>query len=1272
MAQVLQVYRTIQGLHDRGFACVSQILEELDPMSENIIAAAFQGAAEIAIGTVPLLHLPLSATFVEPVQDDFMLSARDGDAENQSMLVPWNAREQTRLAVWAAFFRSQSKQDDKQLLPHVVSLLSLADVSGYLSHEDAKHFFFAEAISAIHPTKHAQVASGALLPISKLVVRHLDPSRSEHVQMVSSLFRQVGQVEASNGDFFRSMTNLAPFLPDNDAFELIDVCTRMLETHEAEATVSLLASETFAVLVASLDPTSVVWPKVISRLPSIVEAALQPRQDGGRQSKHCDEVASRQRLLFCVIQSILQHSHRHATSSYMQILALADFSKLAQTSITSPAMDGALVAAIHAHPALALSISAAVRSILATDGPNREGALRTIPRTLLTLMSALLEQGAPALDGQEWTQAHVEPVAQLAAAAIIDGEETAGTSHELAACLIVSLRCAHKFGWEQVQAEIGNKFLAFVVSSAKSSPFKAFQRPLIEVLLGLIEEIPDFSRLSGILQSTVDAALLWLVRRFAEDSNDSSDLVQTITLFTSLVECLDDDTSPSTQLKKSLVDPVVQAAIKNRLCAVDQMRLVLELCKHTDLEPSHVSRYLGALTAHSDFTSIMRGSAAIQQPIPPGQGSSDAEEDDPPESSKQEASEQLKQLTVELVYTVASRDARTLLRAPLLTKLMSFYGATLSKSDRMLLALFRRFEEECGQSFMCLVQGWKLPASSREFVNSATEGGQSTLEALRSLDANIVLATCTEYPRSLSLHNTISYGYEGDAVDARSPRQVYGSHTNPAQRYDPVFVLSLLAGVTAPGIKLSGLEWLTVFGTNAPGLLVCGLSSRCNDMRRACLTLVSNLYLAIQEAEFQEKDHLIMVFDLVRDALDSTLAIRDSSCSEEMAAASDTAYLPITTTLFIAHALRSVVTPRSFIYPVISHFLLQRPELDVGDVPLLYNLLYTASDKYKQERMWMLRFLRDVARSGGRSDWKIFKRRRTWELLASLYDGCDGAMSGASMSSDRVLEETSMRALIEDTTTWLVRNADVAIELVTRRGLLTWMWQQAVREGVVALAEYHSGGRDNKSTDTTSVEATATSTSTLRSIWILLLARLIRSIDLDRLHRATDASWLAPTITLTSTTIKALHTCATSPSAAHTNRNLPGVSTDLIRTISYAATTVVENVLLFADEPAMGMWKNKIVEILHMLMDLVDNAFALALASETDDRVWQDCCVRVQRCALALAAASADAEQSAAATQDYQKSLALLVRRSTILCRRIDVDTSQLVLANLFSTSASA
>ncbi len=50
------------------------------------------------------------------------------------------------------------------------------------------------------------------------------------------------------------------------------------------------------------------------------------------------------------------------------------------------------------------------------------------------------------------------------------------------------------------------------------------------------------------------------------------------------------------------------------------------------------------------------------------------------------------------------------------------------------------------------------------------------------------------------------------------------------------------------------------------------------------------------------------------------------------------------------------------------------------------------------------------------------------------------------------MEEMAMRALVEDTTAWLVRKGDVAIELVTRRGLLTWIWQQVVREGVVAIA----------------------------------------------------------------------------------------------------------------------------------------------------------------------------------------------------------------------------
>ncbi|TKY84642.1 hypothetical protein EX895_006544 [Sporisorium graminicola] len=1242
-AQVLELYEATQTLRDSGFVSVSQILEELDPTAENIVTAAFDGSEEVAYGAAPVLHLPSNVKFVAPVRDDFMSTTDADEAQTPVALLVWNTKHQARLAIWTALLRSQSLEDDDDVeepLPHVTSLLSIADASGHLADEDVKHFLFVDGVSAFDSGVHGKSTTGVLCRISHLVVKYLDPSRKQHAQMVLSVYQQVEQGEAFNGNFFRSMTQLVPFLPDGHIRDLVEKCTHALETTGAEDDVGLLAAETLSVLVASLDSTSEIWTTLMLRLRDIIEAALKPRKEHDEED---DEArTSRQQLLFGAIQSIFQYAHHHANSSRLQDLATVDFTSLAQASVVPPSMDGAFVAAIHASPVLAASAARTVLSMLAaSNDSNQDRFIRAMPCTLLTLLSALLDQDSPALAQQEWTEDHLEPVVSLAVSAVLDDNDAFEMVQKYTSCLSASVQCAHNFGWAKTQNQVAGKLLNFVKAAVDTAPSKAFRGSLIEVLLDLIEKVADFPQLSDILQATIDAALLWLVRRFAEDNNDSKDLVQTIVLFTSLVNRISDDDRFGVQLKKSLVDPVIQAAIKNRLRAPDQMQLVLALCTHSDLEPTHMSRYLGALSAHSDFNSVMRGTATIQRPLLPD---SDADEEELVESTSQdrdsEKPEQLKQRMVKLVYTIARRDGKALLRAPLLTKLLTFYGASLSKSDRMLLALFRQFEEECEQSFAGFVQGWTLPSSSSG-GSSAVGGGQDTLEALQSLDANVVFATCTEYPRSLSLRNAIYSGYEHDNEDddPTLPGQVYGKHTDAAQRYDPVFVSSLLAGVTGPDVKLTGLQWVAVFATNAPGLAVCGLSSRCTDMRRASLTLVSNLYLAVREAEFQEKDHLIMVLDLLRDALDSTATIQGTASATTTA--SDAPYLPTTATLFIAHALRSVTTPASFIYPVISHFLLQRPELDVGDVPLLYNLLYTASDKYKQERMWMLRFLRDVARSGGRSDWKVFKRRRTWELLASLYDACDGAGS-VMASSERAVEEMSMQALIEDTTAWLVRNNDVAIELVTRRGLLTWMWQQAVREGVVAIAEHH----------VSTIDPPSTSILTLRSIWMLLLAQITSSIDLDRLDRATDSAWLAPTITLTLTTVKALHNCSSSA-----GRSLPSVSADQVRTISSCATLILDRIVAFADQSssAMGLWGESIIEMLMLVMDLADTALEVDRA----DNVWQESCLRVQRCALAWAATNTGKEQ--------EKELVKLVRRSTGVCRRFDSETASLVISTLFS-----
>lgn len=102
--------------------------------------------------------------------------------------------------------------------------------------------------------------------------------------------------------------------------------------------------------------------------------------------------------------------------------------------------------------------------------------------------------------------------------------------------------------------------------------------------------------------------------------------------------------------------------------------------------------------------------------------------------------------------------------------------------------------------------------------------------------------------------------------------------------------------------------------------------------------------------------------------------------------ASSAPRLPTYSVILLAHALRAIFYPSSFLYPVISRFLLQRPELDTTDVPLLYSLLYSSEDgEWVRERAWMIRFLGEAMGDGGARDWTVLRRRHTWDLVASMW-----------------------------------------------------------------------------------------------------------------------------------------------------------------------------------------------------------------------------------------------------------------------------------------------
>ena len=173
--------------------------------------------------------------------------------------------------------------------------------------------------------------------------------------------------------------------------------------------------------------------------------------------------------------------------------------------------------------------------------------------------------------------------------------------------------------------------------------------------------------------------------------------------------------------------------------------------------------------------------------------------------------------------------------------------------------------------------------------------------------------------------------------------------------------------------------------------------------------------------------------------------------------------VPAFATLLLAHDLRAVFFPANFIYPLTSRFLLQRPEIDVSDVPLLYSMLHSGADEWKRERTWMLKFLADAMLGAGAAEWEIFRRRRTWDLLASLWH------------NDRTVRPGVLDVLVN-----LTASRHIVTSLVLKAALLAWI------EAVLLAPQ-----------------------GDLTRIWLAVMENLVMVADAGKLESATGGEWRA-------------------------------------------------------------------------------------------------------------------------------------------------------------------
>ncbi|KAJ7044085.1 ribosome 60S biogenesis N-terminal-domain-containing protein [Mycena alexandri] len=354
--------------------------------------------------------------------------------------------------------------------------------------------------------------------------------------------------------------------------------------------------------------------------------------------------------------------------------------------------------------------------------------------------------------------------------------------------------------------------------------------------------------------------------------------------------------------------------------------------------------------------------------------------------------------------------------------LVRVYYGTSSTSDRKLLSIFQLFEMQRKVSVASLLGQW---SSTPEVPSS------NILEAVQSLDAILVLRTCLHFPKWRCL----------------ADQTAFSENQRDAPLYDPVFLILIFAQAMAEKIPESAFGWIELFRTNIVSLLIRALSAKDQHLREVARSQLAALWAHLETADMQEQPHVVYVLNILRNMLPPP--------------AEPLQRLPSYTTLILLHALRGIFYPSNFINPLTARFLLQRPALDATDVPMLYGMLYSSSDDWKKERGWIIRFISDGMMST--DDWRVLKRRHTWELLAGLFQ---------SSEQDLTLRNSILEVLAN-----LTCNAQATTSLILKSSLLHWIEMQVLISTTEAIA------------------------------WIKILENILLILDAQKLESSTAGEW---------------------------------------------------------------------------------------------------------------------------------------------------------------------
>ncbi|KAJ3260420.1 hypothetical protein HK103_000562 [Boothiomyces macroporosus] len=373
-------------------------------------------------------------------------------------------------------------------------------------------------------------------------------------------------------------------------------------------------------------------------------------------------------------------------------------------------------------------------------------------------------------------------------------------------------------------------------------------------------------------------------------------------------------------IESELIDSVVLQCIKYRLTDPKVLKLVVYLLPMTKIAKLDVM-----ITTHSAYDSIITSSEILTNRVIP--------ENHP-----------AKPMLLTLLYDIMLQTKR--LSIDYLPKIMANYQGTMSESDLCALKIIMGYEQLQDTSITNYIGQFAKKEVTQDFIPA--------FETLNAIDIPWMTHSLNWFPIDRDILQ----------VDYMQ-RNAFSSGISPI--YDPAFFLMLFLNILQ---QPEHADLHLLLETNVVGMAVMGLSSTSLNTRKLCHHLTFTFYDLLLKSEIKERNQTLLVLSTFRNAVNPTAEDPYPRVPQMIAS-------------FVAQSLAIMLKPESELYPQINRFCLQRPIIDLTDVPMFYQMFYSQSTENRKDRHWILKLL--LHGISTKSDFQLLKRRFVLDILESFF-----------------------------------------------------------------------------------------------------------------------------------------------------------------------------------------------------------------------------------------------------------------------------------------------